>query len=1353
MSVESAQRLGLSVRGMTCQSCVRSIESAVMDLPGIQHVKVSLADESVVVTYDPRTVTAKVIVDAIEACGFDVSVIADTGADHGSNNTNAIVSAAGGGGGSSDTSTTVITALEIKGMTCHSCVKCVEDAVGSLHGVESVRVDLEGESAHVVHNPAIVVASDLVRTVEECGFDSSVVSPDSPAHERESDEDPALLARSVISVKGMTCQSCVKSIEQTIRGFGSVIESVAVSLEDEEALIEYDHSQVTPDQLVHAIEDAGFNAEVMFTQTTISIQSTNDSDTMVADGTQAYLQPFPQQQQQQQQQPQQRQQHGRSPSDIQDMSVPLPPTSRYSNGDDTLLPASLVTKPNIATTSDDGSSIEMANIDVRGMTCASCVASIERRVKKIDGIYAISVSLLAQRAQVEFDPSLVRLDVICDAINSLGFEATPVIESTQARVDLKIFGMTCASCVRLIERTVGRAPGVASVAVNLPLESGTVEYDSSVTGVRGIIRLVESAGFSALVAETGNNTAQIESLKRTEEILMWKRNFWHSLYYSIPVLLLAKVFTHVPGLKDWVMYQVIPGAPLGPFLQLFFTIPIQFGIGKRFYINSWKALRHGNANMDVLVSTGTSLAFFFSAFMLLWSLLHGKHPKPHCFFEASAMLITFVSLGRYLENMAKSNASKALSNLMTLTPSQTTLIEFNAKTGEVLGERQIATELIEVNDVLRVFPGEKIPADGEILGGQSDVDESTVTGESVPVPKHVGSMVVAGTINCTGTFTMRATRVGADTTLAQIVKLVEDAQTQKAPIQAFADIISQYFVPTVLGLGLLTFVGWMTVAYCGLPRPEMFEEQARLTGSYVVGCLKMAVAVVVVACPCALGLSTPTAVMVGTGVGAQMGILIKGGQVLETAHRVNTVVFDKTGTLTNGELCVSDFDLGTTAAAMAVTTMTQRLFFVLVGTAEAGSEHSLGKAVVRYAKSLLNVSTLPAQATGFRAIIGNGVSCRVQLNCNAPDYHKSWEKTSVLVGNQRLMDREGVVVPEGVNEVKEREERMGRTVVLVAFNGHYAGWISLMDMVRPEAGQAIHTLKIRGYDVIMVTGDQKLTAQTVAAQCGISRVFAGVSPSGKTAIIRRLRSGTTSNGKPRWVAMVGDGVNDSPALASADVGIAMCSGTDVAMEAAGMVLMKADITDVVTALDLSRTIFRRIRWNYVWACMYNLVGIPWAMGLLMPFGMMLPPVFAGLAMAMSSVSVMGSSLLLKLYRKPVCKAPPGDMVVDVEVSDGLADVDDESAARLSSHVALSMDRLDSTTFVEEMTHVPGSGSSSGGYMPLHAKSKRTGGLLREGRYRGSNSSSGSSEAGEEFELEDMSDMMSSIDHRLGQRKR
>ncbi|KAJ1902467.1 Cu(2+)-transporting P-type ATPase, partial [Coemansia sp. IMI 209127] len=847
-AVASIQRW--SVQGMTCQSCVRSIETVLQGVEGIQSVSVSLDENSATVVYDAQTVSAQDITAAIEGCGFDAQTVAE--------------------------SLQKQATLAVYGMTCQSCVKSVKAALGGVAGIEAADVSLEDSAATVTWSPHAVgggVAA-IVKIIEEAGFDA-----------RAPEIEPSEKASEVVAVAvgGMTCHSCVASVTKALKDTPGVVDAKVALEPSGRALVTIDSSVADAAAVVAAIEDAGFDATLELDDSAASV-STSDSTLPatlnVATETPApdagVLAPLLQSGKPE------RKARARG---ISTGSGPMRSSSSGKSGE-TLL--------------DPGETIQ---IEVRGMTCSSCVSLVERTVGARDGVQNISVSLLAQRATVHYDSSIISQATLVQAIGDLGFDAKAMDGGAQrvAKVNLNIYGMTCASCVSLVERAVKKEPGVVSVAVSLALETATVEYRPSEIGVRRLVAVAEGAGFDVLVADSTQVNTQLESLQRTKDIIAWRQRLWRSMWFSLPVVFLAKIAPHIDALSKFVGWQIVSGLPLGVLLQLLLTTPLQFVIGAQFYRNAFKALRHGNANMDVLVTTGTTLSYFFSLFMLSWSVLHGKHPRPHCFFEASAMLITFVSLGRYLENLAKGNASAALATLMTLTPNNATLIVY-AEDGRIADEKQIPTELIQAGDNLRVFPGDRIPADGHVVDGASQVDESTVTGESLPVAKEQGSEVVAGTVNGTGSFVMEASRVGSDTTLAQIVHLVEEAQTAKAPIQAFADRVAQYFAPTVLALAALSLVVWLLIAYTGLPKPQMFKDEAEATGSYLVGCLKIAVAVVVVACPCALGLSTPTAVMVGTGVGAQLGVLIKGGDALEAASHIDVVVFDKTGTLTRGKL-------------------------------------------------------------------------------------------------------------------------------------------------------------------------------------------------------------------------------------------------------------------------------------------------------------------------------------------------------------------------------------------------------------------------------------------------------------------
>lgn len=641
------------------------------------------------------------------------------------------------------------------------------------------------------------------------------------------------------------------------------------------------------------------------------------------------------------------------------------------------------------------------------------------------------------------------------------------------------------------------------------------------------------------------------------------------------------------------------------------------------------------------------------------------------------MLITFVSLGRYLENLAKGKTSAALSKLISLCPPSATLY---LDPPHCTQERQLPTELIEVGDILKIVPGDKIPADGTVVSGESSIDESMVTGEAMPVSKSVGDQVIGGTVNGFGTFNMLVSRAGSDTALSQIVKLVEEAQTSKAPIQAFADTVAGYFVPTVLALGLLTFVGWMVISHTSLinyipPLRRLFITSATQDGNgggKFMTCLKLCISVIVVACPCALGLSTPTAVMVGTGIGAQNGILIKGAGPLEAANTIDKIILDKTGTLTTAQLEVVRIRWAPhlNGSGHENEKAKKQVLMALTAT-ESKSEHPLAKAVAKFGFKSLGWLAVPStvQVTGFESLTGAGVRCAVSLPSGAgEDTHE------LAVGNYKFISG-GQGTPEMANETPEsnpsklldpsmkkmevEHEDQGHTCIFVEFDGQLACMIALADLLKPEALQAVEAFRKMGMSVIMVTGDHRRTALAIASQVGIppQDVYASVSPEGKRLIVEqmkeehmdassaRARQPHSKAKRPCRVAMVGDGINDSPALASADLGIAMCSGTDIAMEAADIILMKSNLLDVVSAIDLSRRVFRQIRLNFLWASVYNLIGIPLAMGFFLPWGIHLHPMMAGAAMAFSSVSVVCSSLTLRFWTKPKIALRPDEKYV------------------------------------------------------------------------------------------------------------
>ncbi|CAG8524508.1 4318_t:CDS:1 [Funneliformis mosseae] len=1066
-----------------------------------------------------------------------------------------------------DTQTTIT--LPVKGMTCMSCVNSIKNAFKDTPGIINIDVSLEDERAIFDFNENLIQEDEIIEGIEYCGFD---------VPREYNNIDIEQIKNVVLPVKGMTCNSCVMSITNALNQIQG-INNVIVNLNEENATVDYDERLVTEKKIIQTIEDCGF--DVPLTSSNNNLTSSLDSN----------FAPF--------------------------TNITLKSSQ----------PAESFPLEVINTHTFDSDNIQVCQIQVLGMTCASCVNSIEKNCHGAAGIVSIKVSLLAERATVEYDPDILDEHSIADLIKSIGFQATPIKPKREGYVDLQIYGMKSPDHVQVIERELLKHSGIIDVSINFATALATVHFDKESLGVRNIVEHIESIGFDALISDNSQKT-QLESLARTREITEWRSAFYRSLAFAIPVFLISMVFPGFEWGKNLVMVQLPLGIYSGHLTVLLLTIPVQFCVGKRFYVSSYKALKHKTATMDVLVVIGTTSAFIFSCFSMICGIFDRSY-KPTVFFDTSTMLITFVTLGRYLENMAKGKTSVALSKLMSLTPATTTIFIKDPKTGEVTGEKKIPTELVQVGDIVKIVPGDKVPADGVVTTGQSTVDESMVTGEVNPVNKRPGDLVIGGTVNGLGTFDMEVTRSGSDTALSQIVKLVEEAQTSKAPIQEFADTVAGYFVPIVIGLGLLTFVGWMILARSLHNLPEIFKG----SNNYFIVCLKLCISVIVVACPCALGLSTPTAVMVGTGIGAQNGILIKGGGPLEAGHKVTKVIFDKTGTLTKGQLDVTHYEIITNNLEL-----TKETFFAIVGAAESSSEHPLGRSIVNYGKKLLDIETYDVDVSDFKAIAGLGIECNVVLKTSysavtplSPTTDTTSKSYNVLIGNAMFLSiQHQIFIPDEAVTIKESQERLGRTAVLVAINKSFAGCIFLSDAIKPEAKVAVGALRRMGIAVAMVTGDQLLTAQAIAAQCDITEIHAGVSPKGKTQIVQSLQL----EGKGNVVAMVGDGINDSPALAAADLGIALCSGTDIAIEAADIVLMRGDITDVVAAIDLSRSIFKRIKLNFIWASLYNILGIPLAMGLFIPWGFHLHPMMAGAAMACSSVSVVCSSLLLRWWSKP-----------------------------------------------------------------------------------------------------------------------
>lgn len=1111
--------------------------------------------------------------------------------------------------------------IQVSGMHCQSCVQTIEANIAALKGVSFIQVSLQSSSAFITFQPHVITAEELMERVEDMGFDTSL-QPEG----RGGQEDMELTV--TVWISGMTCRSCVDTITGRLSQEPGV-SRVSMSLEEQRGRVTFSPCLTGPERIRRTVQDIGYEA-------TLSEP----------------LQSAPA--------------HEKTP----------PPTLSWSDEKTGVNNGTGLSPENV----------QRCFISVSGMTCASCVANIERNLLKHRGILTVLVSLMAGKAEVKYHSDLISPAGIERLIEDLGFGAKLIEDSTltDGKLDLIVTGMTCASCVHTIESRLSSTKGVLRASVVLATNRAQIHFNPDITGARDIVRIIQDLGFEASLVKEGIRN----NLDHIEEIKQWRNSFLTSLIFGVPVMglmiyMMAMDSQHqdhggsMPG-----DHNILPGLS---WLNLVFFIlctPVQIFGGRYFYIQAYRSLKHHTANMDVLIVLATSIAYIYSCVVLVVAMAERAAQSPLTFFDTPPMLFVFIALGRWLEHLAKSKTSAALAKLMSLQATDATVVTLGPDLS-ILSEEQVEVELVQRGDIVKVVPGGKFPVDGKVIEGSSMADESLITGEPMPVTKKVGSLVIAGSINAHGALLVEATHVGADTTLSQIVRLVEEAQTSKAPIQQFADKLSGYFVPFIVLLSLLTLGAWMAVGFVDFEvvkenfpgyNPNISKAEAIVRFAF-----QASITVLSIACPCSLGLATPTAVMVGTGVGAQNGILIKGGEPLEMAHKINVVMFDKTGTITNGVPLVTRV-----LVLWEVARMPLRKILAVVGTAEANSEHPLGLAVAKHCKEELG-STVLGYCQDFQAVPGCGISCRVshvEHLMQQPDQERfilpgattdessllpAGENTSkgeslsysVIIGNREWMRRNGHHIGADIDTAMLSHETKGQTAILIAIDGVLCAMIAIADTVKAESALAVHTLNNMGIEVVMITGDNKRTAKAIASQVGIKRVFAEVLPSHKVAKVQDLQE------KGLRVAMVGDGVNDSPALARADLGVAIGTGTDVAIEAADIVLIRNDLMDVVASIELSKKTVQRIRINFIFALIYNLLGVPIAAGVFMPVGLVLQPWMGSAAMALSSVSVVGSSLLLRLYKK-----------TSVEVYEARAEGHMRSlnSSQISAHVGLEGQR-------------------------------------------------------------------------------
>ncbi|XP_055100769.1 copper-transporting ATPase 2 isoform X18 [Symphalangus syndactylus] len=1084
----------LRVEGMTCQSCVGSIEGKVRKLQGVVRVKVSLSNQEAVITYQPYLIQPEDLRDHVNDMGFE-AVIKNKMAPLSlgpidierlqSTNPKRPLSSANQNFNNSETlghqgSHVVTLQLRIDGMHCKSCVLNIEENIGQLLGVQSIQVSLENKTAQVQYDPSCTSPVALQRAIEALPPGNFKVSlPDGAEgsgtdHRSSNSHSPGSSPRNqvqgtcsttLIAIAGMTCASCVHSIEGMISQLEGV-QQISVSLAKGTATVLYNPSVISPEELRAAIEDMGFEASVVSESCSTNPLGNHSAGNSMVQTT------------------------GGTPTSVQEVA---PHAGRLSANH---APDILAKSPQ----STRAVAPQKCFLQIKGMTCASCVSNIERNLQKEAGVLSVLVALMAGKAEVKYDPEVIQPLEIAQFIQDLGFEAAVMEDyaGSDGNIELTITGMTCASCVHNIESKLTRTNGITYASVALATSKALVKFDPEIIGPRDIIKIIELLG------------------------------------------------------------------------------------GWYFYVQAYKSLRHGSANMDVLIVLATSIAYVYSLVILVVAVAEKAERSPVTFFDTPPMLFVFIALGRWLEHLAKSKTSEALAKLMSLQATEATVVTLG-EDSLIIREEQVPMELVQRGDIVKVVPGGKFPVDGKVLEGNTMADESLITGEAMPVTKKPGSTVIAGSINAHGSVLIKATHVGNDTTLAQIVKLVEEAQMSKAPIQQLADRFSGYFVPFIIIMSTLTLVVWIVIGFIDFG-------------------------------------------------------------VVQKYFPIKTVMFDKTGTITHGVPRVMRVLL---LGDMA--TLPLRKVLAVVGTAEASSEHPLGVAVTKYCKEELGTETL-GYCTDFQAVPGCGIGCKVsnvegilahsERPLSAPASHLNEagslpaekdaapQTFSVLIGNREWLRRNGLTISSDVSDAMTDHEMKGQTAILVAIDGVLCGMIAIADAVKQEASLAVHTLQSMGVDVVLITGDNRKTARAIATQVGINKVFAEVLPSHKVAKVQELQN------KGKKVAMVGDGVNDSPALAQADMGVAIGTGTDVAIEAADVVLIRNDLLDVVASIHLSKRTVRRIHINLVLALIYNLVGIPIAAGVFMPIGIVLQPWMGSAAMAASSVSVVLSSLQLKCYKKP-----------------------------------------------------------------------------------------------------------------------
>ncbi|EDV24487.1 uncharacterized protein TRIADDRAFT_56324 [Trichoplax adhaerens] len=1245
-NTQITQHILVSIEGMTCNSCIRSIQGNIAEVKGLESIKISLTQEEGDIVYFPHLIDHHQIINEIQDMGFGAQLksnlfnlqlnlqtlpadydqlikhlmeVSGIGNCYIDEKLNALIvrynydllnspspiidycnkfttMKTKENDNSNLSKRNDVAVLNVTGMTCHSCVQSIEGTLSDVKAIQFVGVSLEKNQAVVQYDDEETTANDIVESIKDVGFDASILQSESK------------MARYIaVDIDGMTCNSCVNHIQSCVLELAG-IHFIRVSLPLHKADIVFDGNIIAQQQILDIINDTGFDASLMVNAAVAqnnASNTTNSSNYLNDKSNNKNLNNVTEQK--------------KKPVDESKIDVSK---NNSENFQDDCHKAPRIDKDRDKDQVIESKSIQLS---IKGMTCSSCVANIEREMKKKQGIISVSVALLAERGEIKYNSNLTNGEKIIAHISELGFDAS-ILRHINAsnQVELQIDHIIGQESIEDIESTFQELTGVTVISISLEFKTGIFEYDPSITGVRDIINLLKDLGYPSSLAIKNDVS---NKLQHGSVIKKWRNTFLLSLICFLPVVTILIVW---PALKyDNKQIIVARGLSLKNLLFLIVSTPVQVFGCKQFYIMAYKALRHGSATMDVLIAMATTIAYCYSVTVIIIAAAIRPNESPVTFFETTPMLVTFISLGRWLEHRAKKKTSEALSKLQSMQPTDAILVELDDD-NQIIKEEIISIDYIQERDILKVIPGARIPVDGFIVTGSSMIDESLITGEFMSVAKNQDDMVIGGTINQTGVLIIKASKVGADTTLAQIVRLVEDAQTSKAPIQLLADKIAGYFVPGIILISIVTFLIWVWIGYTNIHaiKPDFNVLTDNVADVVLEFSFLCAISVLAIACPCALGLATPTAVMVGTGVGAQLGILIKGGLPLEIAHKVSVVIFDKTGTLTQGKPKVKEVLLANSLLIDA------NQLIKLAGAAESNSEHPLAQAIVQHAQKETK-ETILGKTSYFKSKTGFGISCSVTLSESNVNYSKSYRFKSitekdrdVIIGNRHWMHANHIKIKTEFHHKVATYESQGMSVVLVGIDGEIAGAFAICDTIKSDAKDAVQNLHKMNIEVIMMTGDNRRTAEAIAKEVGIQAIYANVKPADKIAKVKSLQS------RNNVVAMVGDGINDSPALAQADVGIAIGSGTDVAIEAADIVLVKEKLMDVVTAIDLSRTTLRRIRWNYFFATIYNIVCIPIAAGAFKPVGFVIRPWMASAAMATSSVSVVLSSLWLRRYKRP-----------------------------------------------------------------------------------------------------------------------